>query len=123
MKASTPIFIRLILFLAPVTWVISCAEKRPDDVLTRQEMVQVMEEIYIAEEKVNHLALPRDSAKRISALMTAKVFEKAAVSDTLFRKSLDYYMAHPNQMELIYTALVDTLQLREQRLPIRSDEP
>jgi hypothetical protein len=53
--------------------------------------------------------------------MGKKVFQNAAVSDTVFRKSFDYYMERPREMELIYTALVDTLQLREQRAPFRVD--
>jgi len=35
----------------------------------------------------------------------------------VFRKSMDYYMDHPMEMELIYTSLVDSLNLREQRVP------
>lgn len=85
-------------------------------------MVKIMEEMYLAEEKVNHLALSRDSSKKVFSAMGAKVFERAAVSDSVFRRSFDYYMEHPGEMELIYTALVDTLQLREQRAPFRPDQ-
>ena len=52
--------------------------------------------------------------------MENKVFEKAAISDSLFRKSFDYYMERPREMELIYTALVDSLQLKEQRAPMEA---
>lgn|SRR5688572_1462469 len=96
---------------------VSCGGKRPDGILSRQEMVQVMEELYLAEEKVNHLTLSRDSSKKVFEHMGRKVFESAAISDTIFKKSFDYYMERPREMELIYTALVDTLQLREQRAP------
>ena len=80
-------------------------------------MVRVMEEIYIAEEKVNQLVLARDSANEVFSVMGAKVFENAALTDSVFKKSFDYYMERPQEMELIYTALVDSLQLREQRAP------
>jgi hypothetical protein len=36
--------------------------------------------------------------------------------DSVFRKSLDYYMARPRTLEHIYTALIDSLNLREQRI-------
>lgn len=81
-----------------------------------------MEELYIAEEKVNQLVLSRDSAKSVFNVMSQKVFESAAVNDSIFKRSFDYYMERPKEMELIYTALVDTLQLREQRAPFRPDE-
>lgn len=102
-------------------WMISCGEGRPDDVLSKEEMVRVLEELYIAEEKVNHLALSRDSARHVFEEMGSRVFESAAISDTVFRKSFDYYMERPRELELIYTALVDTLQLREQRAPFSLD--
>jgi len=85
-------------------------------------MVQIIGDLYVAEEKVNNLALSRDSAKSVFHVMGQKVFENAALSDSTFKRSFDYYMEHPREMELIYTALVDTLQLREQRAPYRPDE-
>lgn len=80
-----------------------------------------MQELYIAEEKVNHLGLSRDSAKMVAEVMDIKVFDRAGANDSIFRKSFDYYMERPKEMELIYTALVDTLQLREQRAPFSTD--
>lgn len=80
-------------------------------------MVKIMEELYVAEEKVNHLSLSRDSAIEVFSVLKVKVFQDAVKSDTLFKKSLDYYMERPKELELIYTALVDTLHLREQRSP------
>lgn len=122
MKGLLLHIVSLGFFLALMAGLSSCGEKRPDHVLSRTEMVKIMEEMYIAEEKVNHLALSRDSSKKVFTIMGAKVFERAAVSDSVFRKSFDYYMEHPKEMELIYTALVDTLQLREQRAPFRPDQ-
>ena len=119
MKGFAHFFVRSYLVLAALAWMASCAEKAPEGILSKQEMVQVMEELYIVEEKINHLSLSRDSAKEVFTVIEKKVFENAAVQDTVFRKSFDYYMEHPKEMELIYTALVDTLQLREQRATFR----
>jgi hypothetical protein len=98
----------------------SCGKKTPEGILSRNEMVDIMEDLYIAEEKVNHLALSRDSAIEVATFMEKKVFEKAAINDSLFQRSFDYYMEHPRDMELIYTALVDSLQLREQSAPMET---
>ncbi|MEX2233851.1 MAG: DUF4296 domain-containing protein [Cyclobacteriaceae bacterium] len=122
MKGLTHIFIKTFFFLAALASISSCTEKNPAGILSKQEMVQVMEELYIAEEKINHLALSRDSSKKVFTEIEAMVFEKAAVHDSVFRRSFDYYMERPKDMELIYTALVDTLQLREQRAPFRPDQ-
>lgn len=120
MKGLIDIF-RTVFLLAVTGWMLSCTEGRPDDILSRAEMVEVMEELYIVEEKVNHLGLSRDSAKKVSEKLTTKVFESAALNDSVFKKSFDYYMERPREMELIYTALVDTLQLREQRAPYKTE--
>lgn len=117
-KVSAVPLVPILLFLIALISASSCSEKRPEGILSKGEMVQVLEDIYLAEEKVNHLALSRDSAREVAAAMTARVFERAAVTDSVFRKSIDYYMERPVEMELIYTALVDTLQLREQRAPM-----
>jgi hypothetical protein len=108
--------------MAALACLVSCAKKAPEGILSKEQMVQMMEELYIAEEKVNYLSLSRDSAKKVSPVLELKVFENAGVTDTLFRKSFDYYMERPKEMELIYTALVDTLQLREQRAPFRIEQ-
>lgn len=112
---------RILLLAASVLVVISCKEKQPEGVLTPDQMVEVMEEMYIAEEKVNRLALKRDSARMVALKLNERIFREAAINDSIFKRSFDYYMERPELMEQIYTALVDTLQLREQRTPIRPD--
>ena len=120
MKRLAAFVARVGLLLALLAGVSSCGDKTPEGVLSRNEMVDIMEDLYIAEEKVNYLALSRDSAVEVATVMEKKVFENAAINDSLFRRSFDYYMEHPREMELIYTALVDSLQLREQRAPIET---
>lgn len=94
----------------------SCNEKPlPEGILTQDEMVAVMSELYIAEQKISTLGVKRDSLSQIFGVMKEKVFAKAGVTDSVFRKSLNYYMDHPLDMEVIYTSLVDSLNLREQR--------
>jgi hypothetical protein len=96
---------------------LSCCNKKsaPEGILSQDEMVAVMSELYIAEQKISTLGVKRDSLSQIFGVMKEKVFAKAGVTDSVFRKSLNYYMDHPREMEVIYTSLVDSLNLREQR--------
>ena len=98
---------------------LSCSNKPPvpDGVLTHDQMVAVMSELYIAEQKVGVLGFKRDSIEQIADVMKDKVFAKVGIPDSVFRMSLYYYMDHPRELELIYTSLVDSLNLREQRIP------
>lgn len=93
----------------------SSKPKRPAGILSRREMVDVLEEVYIAEAKIGRMGVPGDSADRVFEIFKKKVVEKTNVSDSVFQRSFDYYKHRPQEMELIYTALVDSLNLREQR--------
>jgi hypothetical protein len=98
-----------------VLYIASCEQKRTEGILSHKEMVQVLTEIYIAEDKINRLSLEPDSSRQIFAQMKSKIETKTGIPDSVLKRSLDYYMEHPVEMERIYTALVDSLNLKEQR--------
>lgn len=106
------------LWLFPIAFcfLIACGHKRrPEGVLSRQEMVKVLSEIYITEEKVNRLALKHDSTVKVFDRLKDRLFEKYETNDSTFKRSMNYYWGNPKELEAIYTALVDSLNLREQR--------
>jgi hypothetical protein len=95
---------------------LSCNKKRPPEgILSKKDMVNVLKEIYIAEDKVQRMGVRFDSANRVMVLMTDKIAARTGVSDSVFRNSMRYYMDRPKEMEAIYTVLVDSLNLMEQR--------
>jgi len=92
-------------------------EKIPDGVLSQAEMVQILMQMYVAEERLTKIAVPYDSVIKLVPYFRGKVFEETGVSDSTYRKSMEYYMANPKKLEFIYTALVDSLSLKEQSKP------
>lgn len=92
---------------------------RPDDILTQGEVVDVLEEVYIVEEKVSRLGLKVDSATLVTRLMTSKVIERMGIADSTWKKSYVWYANRPEELQTIYAMLIDSLQLREQRSDIR----
>lgn len=107
----------LLVFGLTLLTVFSCRkEKDRDEILSQQEMVKALQELYISEEQVGRLGLKMDSARKVSARLEEKIFDKLGVQDSVFRRSFDYYQKHPDQWEQIYAVLVDSLNLREQRL-------
>ena len=96
----------------------SCSDSDRDnkDILTKKQMVKALTEIYLAEQKINRLGLPRDSAEGEFERFKKRVFEKIEVQDSVFKRSFNYYMDRPRDMEFIFTALVDSLSFMEQRL-------
>jgi hypothetical protein len=109
---------RLLLVL-----LISCKYEQPTGILSEKEMVHVLMEIYIDEEKISLAYIPYDSVTRISPLIRQRVLGRLNLSDSVFKASMDYYMAHPKVLDRIYAALIDSLSFREQQLPAPDAAP
>lgn len=80
-------------------------------------MVKVLMEIYQGEEKITRAAIPYDSVTQLSHLIRQRILVRVNVPDSVFKKSMDYYMTRPQQLDRVYAILVDSLSLREQSLP------
>ena len=106
-------FLLLLLLLACET------KQKPKGILSHHDMVKVLREIYIAEDKVNRIGVQVDSSARIFEIMKEKIAAKTGIPDSTFRRSMQYYVNKPKELELIYTALVDSLNLQEQRLSVQ----
>jgi hypothetical protein len=107
-----------VAFVVFIFVMVSCGpEKTPEGILSEQQMVKVLSEIYIAEDKAGRMGITRDSVVKIFPQFEAKVFKEEGLSDSVFRKSMEYYKANPKKLENIYAALVDSLSLRAQRMP------
>lgn len=95
----------------------SCKPAKPAGILSEQEMVKVLMEIYQGEEKVTRASIPYDSVTQLSPLIRQRILARVNVPDSVYKNSMDYYMARPKQLDRIYAILVDSLSLREQSLP------
>ena len=97
---------------------IACGSRsdKPKILLTKSQMVHAMTDLYLTEQRVISLGVPRDSSLRIFGVLSPKALEEAGTSDSVFRQSLNYYMANPKDLEEIFNALIDSLNLREQKM-------
>ncbi len=78
-------------------------------------MVNTLLDVYVAEQKIVSLDLLRDSSEFLFKKLNEKVLESKHVPDSVLKKSFEYYLERPKELEKIYTALVDSLNLREQQ--------
>ena len=90
--------------------------EKPTQLLSEAEMTRVLMEVYISEEKISRLNLNRDSAEKVFELARPYIFERIGVPDSIFLESYNYYVAHPEELDKIYAVVVDSLNLREQKL-------
>lgn len=84
--------------------------------MSEAEMTRVLIEVYIDEEKISRLNLTRDSSEKIFELAKPYIFKRLGVVDSVFIESYKYYAEHPVELEKIYAVVVDSLNLREQKL-------
>jgi hypothetical protein len=103
---------------------LSCGQKKESEgqILSQREMVSTLIDVYVAEQKIQALNVPRDSGEFLFKKLNAKVLESKNVQDSILKKSFDYYITHPKELEQIYSALVDSLNLREQRVTSKPPE-
>lgn len=91
-------------------------EQRPADILPPNEMAKIMIDLYLAEARLTDGMVNKDSALRYFIPQQQRLLEKHSLSDSAIVKSFQYYVDHPQQLEKIYESVIDTLNLREQKL-------
>lgn len=108
----------LLLLAIFAVMAVSCAKQRQEVApLTRDQMVSIMMDVYISEAKASYLPLTRDSAYRLFAAHQDSLMHRHRVADSTLRKAYSYYLNHPEELEMIYEAIIDSLNLRQQLLP------
>lgn len=90
-------------------------EKTPPGVLNKKDYAQYLVNVYVAEAKLNTLAITPDSAMKIFQPFQQSLVKDFNTSDSVIQKTYQYYLAHPDQLEQVYTTVIDTLSLMEQR--------
>ncbi|HEY8511405.1 MAG TPA: DUF4296 domain-containing protein [Cyclobacteriaceae bacterium] len=107
------------ILVVGILGILSCEKQRqPRDIMSQDKMVQTLRSLYIAEEHVSRLGLRPDSARKFFARMEDRLFEDAGITREEFIRSFDYYVNHPDEWESVFSALVDSLNLQEQRLSL-----
>jgi hypothetical protein len=88
-------------------------EKIPDDIMSKQKMVDFLMDLHIVEARISLARIPNDSIKLFFPEIEDSLYKKHQITDSLYKKSYQYYLQHIRQMEEIYSAVVDSLSLRE----------
>lgn len=103
-------------FLMILTFACDVKEKPPEGLMTEQEMIDFLIDLQIVEAKINTSRLPRDSIKYFFPQIEKELFKKHGIQDSVYFQSYQYYLKNIERMEIIYSAVVDSLSLRERML-------
>jgi len=104
--------------LAVLLFVASCTEKTeeaPSYVIPRNKMINLMVDLHIVEASISTKNLPYDSAELLYSKFEKEIFKKHHTTDSMYRKSFEYYSANPETFNKMYTVIVDSLTMKESR--------
>lgn len=90
-------------------------EKKPEGLLTHDQMVSLMVDVYMAEARLSTKGISRDSASKLFAPFEQKLLSQKGLTDSVLKTNYSYYLERPKELEIILDAVIDTLVLREQR--------
>jgi hypothetical protein len=111
-------FIGLVLFAVLLGGLFSCTSttiRKPDKLISKDEFVKVMVDIYLIQ-GMNLEASKPDSLKKIKQTdLYFSVLKKHDIPDTVFIRSLIYYSSFPKDYEKIHTQIMNVLKEKEEQ--------
>jgi hypothetical protein len=96
---------------------LSCGNPKteiPQDILSENSFIGLLKDIHLAEAKFElHKTKGMENAKNELAHNYSTIYKTHEITPDDFDKTLDYYAQHPEQLEKIYTRVLE--QLRKDR--------
>ena len=103
----------LILVICLCTFCSKRKAENPKGLYPMEQVAVFLKDLYMLEQKVKNLRLPDDSSKVIFAHYEKLLFEEHNMTDSLYRKSFEYYMEDIKGLSKIYEIIADSLSLEE----------
>lgn len=108
--------IRLVLlFIIASGLFLACSKQDSESVLNKDDMAAMLVEFYLREARMKTGTINEDSAAVIFAHLRQVFSKKTGFGDSMIDRSYNYYLARPAELQQVYTRVIDTLVLREQR--------
>ena len=94
--------------------VLACsARKEKPELMSEESMAKFLIELHMAEAGVQDLRLTKDSASVVFRAEEKLLFKKFNITDSIFYASYNYYLNNPDKLEVIYSAIIDSLSLEQ----------
>jgi len=85
--------------------------KIPTGILSKKKFINILKEVHLAEAKFElYKTKGIENAKNELAHNYSAIYEKHAVTMNTFDKTINYYTQHPEQLEKIYTRVLEQLK-------------
>ena len=112
------------LFFLAILILLGCKDRDselPENIMSKDQMVALLIDFYGIEGKVKVLKQSQDSAETIFKIYEKELYEKHQTDSEQHLISYNYYLDHPKELNEIYVAVVDSLNLREKMLKKNTD--
>ena len=107
---------KIIFFLSFIVLLSCKRDTTPPGILSKTQMADWMIEIYLAEARTGSWSIPRDSAYKLFLPYQDSLKRRMGIQDSTLSKSYQYYLGQTGELESIYDIVIDSLNLREQRM-------
>lgn len=98
--------------LAVACIAVACSDPKPSGFLDRERMTHLMTELHIADATADRLAAIPAKRDSVRDVLYNEVFRKEGLSREVFYDSYRYYIAHPYDLDTLYSKVLDTLNTR-----------
>jgi hypothetical protein len=79
-------------------------------------MIDFLIDLHIIEAKLSLSHIPNDSVKLFFDEVEDSLYRKHQITDSIYKKSYQFYLENIDLMEEIYSAVVDSMSVRERIL-------
>lgn len=95
-------------------FLVSCVkDEKPEDLMSKEDMVEALIHVHLLEAKVNKLTSRRDSIQFIYDHYESILFDKHEIEKEKYDRTMAYYIENPDQLLEIYETVVDSISLRQ----------
>ncbi|RJE75321.1 MULTISPECIES: DUF4296 domain-containing protein [Reichenbachiella] len=111
-----------LLAVLTLTFLNACKRDRPEDVISKSKMTEILIEQHLLEAKVLLLKVRTDSTNKVYNSLEQEIFEKYGVDKAMYEKSYQYYISKPELLDEIYEVVVDSLNVNDQHAAVLEEE-
>lgn len=94
----------------------------PKGVIPPSAMVVVLTDLHIADARLGEIRLRSDSLQNLSKRYKSDILDRHGYTSEDFERSMVFYLDHPVIFDDVYEAVIDTLNLRQQKLQKPKEE-
>ncbi len=87
-------------------------EEPPENLLPREDIVDVLIQVHLLEAKVDNFLSRKDSSQALYDHYEAILFERMQIDKAQYDATMQYYLNRPGDLNSIYETVVDSLSLR-----------